>query len=112
MGAKHVVAGALFPLGSEWCALVDPEDETPLEKYEIDCRCVVLNKKDGIIRAHPLIRRWRTHVQFEYNPDFLKPEWVTDLFVLAGRIIGWLDYRPGKGFGGPYGRFKVQLLSA
>jgi len=107
VSAKTVLQGALFVLDLE-VPLVRAKTGKPIMQYdEIHLgRCVV--QQQGVLRARPLVKDWAGTVRFEFYPDFLKPEWITEMFMLAGRTKGWLDWRPG--LRGPFGRYSVKLV--
>lgn len=101
--AKGVLSSSLF-VTDEHVPLTDAKGE-PLSGFEIDVRrCVV--QRQGVMRARPKIDEWCGELALEFDPDFLKVDWITEIFALAGRTVGVGDYRPERS--GPFGRFTVE----
>ena len=110
VAAKGRLQGALFCL-SDRCLLRDPETEKAITEYVIDTRRAVV-QRSGVMRSRARVNSWQADVAFEYDPEMLSPKAVSDVFQLAGRTCGVLDYRPkgGAGKGGPFGRYEIELL--
>ena len=106
---KMIACGA-FVIEAE-CPLVHPKTGKPLTTYsKINVARVVLGAgktAKGIVRARPQIDQWQTKLVLEIDDDFISPEQVLQLFALAGRMIGILDWRPERK--GSYGRYSVSL---
>jgi len=106
---KMIACGA-FTVEAE-CPLVHPKTGKPLTTYsKINVARVVLGQgktAKGIVRARPQIDLWQTKVVLDVDDDFISAEQVLQLFQLAGRMIGVLDWRPEKK--GSYGRYSVSM---
>lgn len=104
---KMIACGA-FTVEAE-CPLVNPKTGKPLTTYsKINVARVVLGagkNAKGIVRARPQIDQWQTKIVLEIDDDFISKEQVLQLFQLAGRMIGILDWRPERK--GSYGRYSV-----
>lgn len=106
--ANTILAGAVFCLYEE-VSLYHPKTKKPItdKQYIIDSRRCVLKGKDGIIRSRAKIMEWACEVEFEVDSELVDVRIIEEIFQLAGKIIGYLDYRPQKkGF---FGRYEVQL---
>ena len=83
--------------------------------YIVDSRRVVIKSGmggggGGIIRSRPLVWPWNAAFELYYDeevftPDFLQKVLCEQICKHAGKALGLLDYRPGKG--GKFGRFNV-----
>lgn len=78
-------------------------------KYTVDVRRAVV-KKDGVLRARPLIWPWKATFELHYDEEvfaevFLGEVLRDQIFKRAGRAVGLLEYRPAKR--GKFGRFYV-----
>jgi hypothetical protein len=113
VSAPAVIRGNVFcPLDVERVILKHAKTGKPLtdKDYIIDSRRAVLTsgmKKVGVVRSRPRFASWACDVVLEIETDALEPKAVEDLFKIAGRTIGYLDFRPEKG--GSFGRFTVSL---
>ncbi len=114
--AKSVMQGAVFNVPEQiLVALEDPETGKPLEKYEIDVRRVVV-QNSAVLRARPRLDRWAGFLRLHVDPEIIGTEEkmavLTELLNVAGRVVGVgeLRPRPPKGNGGPFGRFRVELV--
>lgn len=87
--------------------LIDPTTKEPLFDFLIDTRRAVVQRQ-GISRSRPLLGEWEGLVEFEYDTDFLKVDWISEVFEVAGKIVGVGDYRPEKR--GRFGRYSVELV--
>lgn len=54
-----------------------------------------------IMRMRPIIPSWSADVEVSFNDETLNPGDVKDFFIIGGRDIGLMDWRP------KYGRFIV-----
>lgn len=61
----------------------------------------VKQQNTRIMRTRPMFSQWGTTFTVEYLPDQLDAREVEDFVHVAGRIIGFGDWRP------KYGRFRV-----
>lgn len=108
-----LVRGNVFcPIEVERVTLLNPKNKKPLsdKDYTVDSRRAVLKnggKKVGVVRSRPRIESWACEVLLEIDTDFITAEHVTELLQLAGRSVGYLDFRPENG--GPFGRFTAKL---
>ena len=111
VAAKGRIQGSLF-CETDRCLLRDPDTQSLITGYSIDTRRVVVVKA-GIMRSRARVESWQTDVTFELDEEMVAAEPVEEVFGLAGRICGVLDYRPksGAGKGGPFGRYRVELLN-
>lgn len=111
--APGVIRGNVFcPLDAERVFLKNPKTGKPLtdKDYTIDSRRVELQsgtKKVGVVRSRPRFEAWACDVALEIDPDGVEVAAVEELFKIAGRTIGYLDFRPECG--GSFGRFTVAL---
>jgi hypothetical protein len=105
--ASRLFSSCLF-ITDEFCPLANGK---PITTYEVDTRRAVV-QGNGIMRSRALVRKWECEIELEYDPDFLSVENLTEALNLAGKTVGIGDYRPRppKGKGGPYGRFRAELL--
>ena len=107
ISAKRKVQGSLF-ITEDKIPISHPATWEPIMTWdEIDIRTVVI-QRHRIIRARAKINEWGCHVIFDCDEEFLKPKWVEELFHLAGKTQGMLDYRPACG--GPFGRYTIRLV--
>ncbi len=104
--ATSLIKGTVFAV-TDTCPLAT--EGKPITSYAIDTRRAVIQKQ-GIPRSRPLIEKWETTVEFEYDPDFITAEQIGEVMDIAGRRVGVGDYRPQKG--GPFGRFTAELISS
>jgi len=104
--APSVVSAALFTTQAQ-SPLVHPESGKAITDYVVDIQRAVVQRQ-GIMRARPRIDEWACQVGFAYDADFLTPEWISELMVLAGKISGMGDYRPQKK--GTFGRYRVATI--
>lgn len=109
--ARTVVAGAVFP--AEVRMTINNGNGKAAKKYSVHrCRCKV--GKAGILRCRPQFEQWSMDVPLEIDTDFVRPEMVTELLNIAGRIVGIGDFRPDTSAGrtgvGGYGRFNAELV--
>ena len=82
-------------------------DGSPVNSYTIDRRRVLLQGKNGVIRARPRFDEWCAEFTVEYDDLLLpKPEILIEIANDAGRRMGIGDFRPQKN--GPFGRFVVR----
>jgi hypothetical protein len=93
------------------CPLVDPDTDKPITEYVIDSRRVIVVNA-GVVRSRPRIDKWATEVTFEYDSEMMHPDVISEAFILAGRQVGLLEYRPRpkKGKPGPFGRYTAKLV--
>ena len=110
-GAKILLGSTVFVTHPE-CPLVDPETREALHEYRIDQRRVVVQHQ-GVVRARARIDNWQADVTFEYDQERIVPAIIGELFSIAGRGIGLLEYRPKPKMGkpGPFGRYNVELVA-
>jgi len=87
---KQIVAG---------CTRIEPYDiKLGVKEYEIDRRPVVV-QRSRIMRARPLIKKWKLKFNIVYNEAMLKGESIDTLRQIieeAGQRVGLLDNRPQK----------------
>jgi hypothetical protein len=108
--AKKIFGACLFS-AQEVCPLFTKNGE-PLTTYSVDVQRAVVQGQ-GVMRARAKISDYVMEVEFYYDPEFLNRSNIEEAIQLAGKIIGIGDYRPDcpKGVGGPYGRFRAELVS-
>lgn len=96
--------------------LLDPDTLEPLsvEGYSVDVRRAVVQSQ-GVLRARPRWDRWATRCFVECDPAELEIGALGRIAEFAGRTEGLGDFRPstkaGKGRGGPFGRFSVEITT-
>lgn len=106
--ARSIFQSCLFENGEDMVApLYEAGTKAPLSTYEIDVRRVRIGKS-GVMRARAFIQDWACRVSFEYDDERLAPETIAEVFAIAGKTVGVLDYRPTSS--GPFGRYLVELL--
>lgn len=111
--APALLKGTVFcPVDVERVFLVHPKSGKPLtdSDYVVDSRRAVLSsgaKKVGVVRSRPRFENWACDVTLEIETEVVEPKAVEDMLQLAGRTIGYLDFRPEKG--GSFGRFEAKL---
>ena len=87
--------------------IFDPRTKKPIKAHRVhSVRVVIPSSKAAVIRGRAEVPAWATKVAFEVDTDFITVQQVAELFALAGRMIGVLDWRPQNK--GPHGRFKVK----
>lgn len=106
--AKTILSGAVFCL-NEQVLLYHPKTKKPItdKHYVIDSRRAVIQKTAGIIRSLAKIMEWACDVELEIDSELVDIKVVEEIFQLAGKIVGYLDFRPQRG--GFFGRFDVKL---
>jgi hypothetical protein len=73
--------------------------------YKIDMRPVVV-QRNRIIRARPLIEKWKASFFLIYDPTYgIEAEVLKKMLTEAGRRVGILDFRPQHR--GQFGRFLI-----
>lgn len=114
VAAPGVVRGNVFcPIDVERVILLNPKTKKPLtdKDYTVDSRRAVLKnggKKVGVVRSRPRIESWMCEVVLEIETDVVDAETqILPLLQLAGRSVGFLDFRPENG--GPFGRFTAKM---
>ena len=107
LGLGRLIQGAVFVIDQN-VPLVRPKTREPIMDLDEICIKPVVIGKVRVLRARPQINEWSGEVTFEYDPDFLKPQWILDTFIAAGKTQGWMDYRPNRR--GSYGRYTVELV--
>jgi len=110
--AKTWYERAVF-VGDEWCILTDLQG-TPLTTYGLDVRRAVNANTGGAIRAvRARLKNWKTVVTLLVDQLVLPVEGSAASLLhnmnCAGVWPGIGSYRIGRG--GPFGRFKANLLS-
>lgn len=95
----------------EKCLLTHPKTGKPIKEWSIDTRrCVLSNrgKKVGILRNRAKVDHWQTVLSLSIDTEVIDPSVVLELLNLAGRNIGWLDFRvQNKGW---FGKFRAELM--
>lgn len=106
--AKTILGGAVFCTG-EQVLLYHPKSRKQLtnKDYIIDSRRAVIQKTAGIIRSRAKIELWACDVEFEIDTALVEPSLVEEVLQMAGKIVGYLDFRPQKG--GFFGRYEAKL---
>ena len=93
------------------CPVLSAKTGKPLKDYtRINTSRVVLGSgknAKGILRSRPEIEDWASRVEMEIDTDFITVDHVLELFNLAGRMIGILDWRIEKK--GLHGRYSVGI---
>jgi len=89
-----------FPL--EYDGPKDPEKMWKDGKFRFDSLEKIQNSK--IARTRPIIKDWSLVVEVTYNEDFVNPDTVEYLMIIAGNECGLCERRP------TYGRFSVEKL--
>jgi hypothetical protein len=110
--AKQALAGAVFPVETEFLILDDKEK--PIKGYEIDKRRVVIGKS-AVLRCRPRFSPWCCKLPLEIDTDFVTNLGVvTEILNIAGRIVGIGELRPDTSKGrsgiGNFGRFSATLV--
>ena len=91
------------------CVLVNVKTNKALTTYtNVNQARVVIPKGGAVIRCRGEVANWKTKLALEIDDDFITPPQVLELFTLAGRMIGVMDWRPEKK--GIYGRFSVAVM--
>lgn len=106
MSAIRAMSAGVFNAETR-CLLFDPKTKKPIKTHRVHTvRAVIPSSKAAVIRGRAEVPTWATKVAFEVDTDFITVGQVKELFALAGRMIGVLDWRPERK--GPHGRFKVK----
>lgn len=101
---KYVVPAAVLVV-EEQIVLRDAEG-SPLTKFEVDSRPVVIPSTKGrIMRHRPRLNSWHAEFSLEIKEDLMDPQLIHQLLTEGGLQLGLLDFRPEKG--GSFGRFAV-----
>lgn len=96
--AKPLVAGGVSILPDE--IILDNQ------KWELDYRTVVLQKKNRIPCARPKVMNWKLKFELMYNEKLIgSSDLLKTILEEAGERVGLLDFRPAKL--GNFGMFKV-----
>lgn len=96
--AKPLVAGGVMIMPEE--IILDNQ------KWEVDYRTVVLQKRNRIPCARPKITTWKLNFTLIYNEKLIAgSELLKVIMEEAGERVGLLDFRPAKL--GNFGMFKV-----
>lgn len=106
-GAKSIISASVFNV-DDYCVILDAKTRKPLLKYEIDTRRAVVVKQ-GILRSRPKFEDWACELELEIDEDMIPVSLVLENLNEAGMLAGIGDYRINKG--GPFGRYKVELVS-
>jgi hypothetical protein len=84
---------------------VDPQEiKIVPQKYEIDCRSVVV-QRSRIIRYRPIFKKWHLSFCLRLLDDQLDETAIKEILQYAGSYVGVGDFRP------KYGLFKVNSLT-
>ena len=96
--AKPIVAG---------CVQILPQQISLKTKdYEIDERTVVIRGRGRVIRARPLVDKWKITFQLEYDAGFITSgNLIREILEEGGQRVGIMDFRPIKL--GNFGMFRV-----
>jgi len=84
------------------------EGGKPLRKFDVDSRYVRIQGRGRVIRHRPLLRSWTARFWLIYEKAAYAgglAETLKDLFLIASRRVGILEYRPEHY--GPFGRFDI-----
>lgn len=101
--ARLALAGVMQT--TEFVRLVDPKTTEFIKDFDVDTRFVKVNGS-RVPRSRARINAWAVELTMEYDDQLIGVGDITDLFEIAGKIVGVGDYRPETG-GGPFGRFVV-----
>lgn len=99
--AKPIVAGSVF---------IQPNEiSLGTKKYELDIRTVVVQRRNRIVKARPMLRTWKVEFELTYNSEFIAngENLIKPILIEAGQRVGLLDFRPQKL--GSFGMFEVTL---
>src|SRR5262245_14684029 len=85
------------------------DQDRPLTAYEVDARRVVV-QKNGVTRGRAKVWPWRARFDLIFDEDAFTDKFIDgvlreQIWNRAGRAIGLLEYRPGRG--GRFGRFAI-----
>ncbi len=90
------------------------EGEQDVEKLaKSDTHVLRVPVKQGqvtIVRTRPCFKSWSATFDVEIETDFVSKETLETAILLAGRQVGCGDWRPDKGKGGKYGRFRLESI--
>jgi hypothetical protein len=77
-----------------------------IKEWDYEHRCRVQVQRNGITRVRPAVKAgWKASFVFMVNlPEYVSREFLLNLAVDAGRLIGVGDFRP------TYGRFQVEAF--
>lgn len=110
--ATTVLRGTVFNV-DEKTPLVDPQTGEVIKDYDINTSRAVV-QGNGVMRSRPEVWPWGARVFLEIDDEGVAPSVIEEIFRVAGRAVGVGDWRPGRtsggGKGGPYGRFRVDMV--
>ena len=89
------------------CVLYDQKKRTPIKKYQIYPKNVVI-KKARVMRYRPNIKNWYCDVKFLVDTEVMSVEMVLELLNISGRISGIADFRLSTS--GWFGAYRAELL--
>lgn len=96
--AKPIIAGAIN--------ITPAQIILNTNKYEIDYRTVVLQRRNRIPCARPVIKDWKVSFDLNYNEKLISnPTIIKSILEEGGERVGILAFRPAKL--GSFGMFKV-----
>jgi hypothetical protein len=96
--AKPIIAG---------CVQILPQQISLKTKdYDIDERTVVIRGRGRVIRARPMVDKWKLTFELEYDAGFIQSSnLIREILEEGGQRIGIMDFRPAKL--GSFGMFRV-----
>jgi hypothetical protein len=96
--AKPIIAGTV--------QILPQQISLKTKDYEIDERTVVIRGRGRVIRARPMVSKWKLNFELEYDAGFISSgNLIREILEEGGQRIGIMDFRPAKL--GSFGMFKV-----
>jgi len=85
----------------------------PILCDRIEPREDAVRLENGVVqlRYRPYYLGWKARFGIQYSPETMTPEQITNLFDLAGTMVGIGERRPGK-TGETYGQWKITGLDS
>ena len=80
----------------------DPDDLW--KDKEFVHQAIVKIQRSSILRTRPVFKEWACDIEFEIDTEYLDVETVNRWVDVAGRLVGWCDWRPR------YGRFTATKI--
>ena len=110
LGARTVFGGTVYP--TAMMAKLTDGNGSKIKKHSHKKAPVKIGTA-RVIRCWPMFDPWGCTLEMEIDEDFINVSEVSTILDVAGRIQGVGDWRPdtsGGKKGGPFGRFKAELV--
>lgn len=100
--AMDLFKAGVFPV-TDLCPVVSSCGETCQEGWDFLDKRGATVQRARIVRARPaFFKGWKAEVQLAVQaPEYIQPDWLHEILIYAGRMVGVGDFRP------TYGRFQV-----